>query len=113
MTREEILNMPAGNKIDALVSMMMLGQKPDLSMCRFVDGVYQPHAGKWIGHVTPLDYSVSIANAWTVLVRMNLTDFAIEKAGNHYCVVLAVKSACAETAPLAICRAALLTTLED
>ena len=90
MTRDEILNMPAGREMDAQVGYIVY---PDAKKHGFI--------------VCP-KYSTDIKDAWEVLEKLNLTDFTIEKAGAHYCVNLTIESACAETAPLAICRAALL-----
>ena len=96
MNQDEILNMPAGIEMDALVATKIMG-------------IDVKHDWHW-KHTTK-NYSDDMNAAWEVLAKLNLTDFCIEKVGEHYCVNLTIESACGETAPLAICRAALLAVV--
>ncbi len=127
MTREEILNMQAGYEIDLLIQVNLFQNAEHCGLS------YEEHSTPdgldgWSGFVCPACgrsedlcktekcvqlYSTRISKAWDVLEKLSLTDYVIEKVGDHYCVNFISESACAETAPLAICRAALLTTLED
>ena len=125
-TRGKILNMPAGREMDALVWMAMNNQKPDLSMCRYVDGDYQPNAGYPVGHIIPPPYSKEIYWAWNALSKFDQKEWDI-------CVYTHTDSEplvwettmCeyfedgigrqgkgeADTVPLAICRAILMATI--
>lgn len=122
LTREEIENMPAGREMDALVWMSLNDQHPDLSMCRFVDGEYQPNSGYPFGHISPPRYSTGISAAWEVVEKLHLMVRPSILSGNWVAMKFervylsgkweGVGEATADTAPLAICRAALLATLE-
>jgi len=117
LTREEIKNMPAGREMDVLVGKNVM------------------HLDLWYGDPTGFDipenvdywrtdtrdsddelclrcpyYSTNIARAWEVVERF--TDVEIEKAGLNYGCLIGVELVIAITVPLAICRAALLVTLE-
>jgi hypothetical protein len=112
MTRDEILNMPAGRELDALVWMALHGQEPNILVCRHVDGDYQPHAGYPSGHISPPHYSTDIAAAWEV---DKVTEIAmlnkVHGTWEAYCFTPSKeRSLCGKdkSAPLAICRAALL-----
>jgi hypothetical protein len=125
MTRDEILNMPAGREMDALVWMVINNQKPDLSMCRFVDGDYQPNAGYPAGHISPPRFSKSMVWAWDVFEGLSnnsqesLVGYDKEygwrvslwwfkgKGGIHELEFIG-----GETPAHAICRAALLAVME-
>ena len=118
----DILTMPAGREMDALIWMALHNQEPNISMCRFVDGDYQPHAGYPIGHISPPNYSTDIAAAWEVVNRLH-PDFSISLGFDDPATIEEIKWCCelyakdepfadfearADTAPLAICRAAYL-----
>lgn len=56
----------AGRELDALVWLALNGKKGEKTSqgilgCRYVDGDIQPHAGYPIGHISPPNYSTSIA----------------------------------------------------
>jgi len=100
MTRDEILNMPAGREMDALVSKKIFGI---------------PKSEIWLNVFQP---STSIASAWKVVEKYL---FQIHRGASGYlCVLMTpeeiegqdVFEASADTAPLAICRAALLAVME-
>ncbi len=103
MTCDEIMNMPEGREMDALIAERVMGKTGNL-----VKEIY-------------LDYSTDIAAAWKIVEwcrdkwSIEITD---EPMGD-YIVALWSRThfkewySRSESAPLAICRAALLTTLED
>ncbi len=119
MTRDEILNMPAGREMDALVWMALHEQSPDLTLCRFVDGDYQPNAGYPVGHISPPNYSTDIAAAWEVKEKIGFPISLVESmlGGDFSCEFLVdletseIVEGIAGTAPLAICRASLLAAM--
>jgi len=117
LTREEIIHMPAGREMDILVGKNIM------------------HLDLWYGDPTGFDipenidywrtdirdsddelclrcphYSKNIARAWEVVEKF--TDVEIEKAGLNYGCLIGVEMVIAVAAPLAICRAALLVTLD-
>ena len=121
MTRDEILNMPAGREMDALIENIIYKHSP-----------YQDGLGIWrveindeTGRVLP-KYTTSIAAAWEVvdeMIKGKGHHFAIqmnESCGNSvghlsFCEVLdsgefGIRNIVTieNDAPLAICRAALL-----
>jgi hypothetical protein len=134
LTREEIENMPAGEQMDIAIAEHVLGHvwvhnkrygcllSSDHAMAAIAEGLVK--AGKHPEHeasccISPLDrYSNVVEAAWLV------TDFLLAK-GWHYTVASSyvtgtlaqlkgvgvdkLYQARADTAPLAICRAALLT----
>jgi len=101
MTRDEILNMPAGEMMDKLICVNLF-----------------PHKNPEYWDL--LKYSTDIAAAWEVVEKMSYSfhveimsdingmawgcDFKDDPLHTTLCV--------AETAPLAICRAALLTVMK-
>ena len=104
MTREEILNMPAGREMDALIA-------------KFVMKVDSPH--------DVCKFSTDIADAWTVVEKMKSKHFRIyyksvpfhkddKEPIGWMCSVSGFEfmPEHADTAPLAICRAALLAVME-
>jgi hypothetical protein len=112
MARDEILNMEAGREMDALVAEKVMGYErvPDIKPYGFGDA--------WLQH-----YSTDIAAAWQVVGKLENNDFWWEASNvvpNSDPIVYEWKfvtvgrqgEACEFTAPLAICRAALLATLE-
>ena len=123
LTREAILAMPAGREMDALIAELVMGWRVEHEPYQFLDG----EAGT--GYDDPGDFqpSTDIAAAWEVVERLNLLDLYALKRSNEYDSQTAGyevgepscgdggrywdRLAEAETAPLAICRAALLTTI--
>lgn len=106
MTREEILNMPAGREMDAWIAEIVGWIIEDFT-------AISPRGSRWARNAHGDDdwlpyYSTDVLAAWEIIERY--TDAVVEKVGEHYYVNLFVDSAYAETAPLAICRAALLAT---
>ena len=117
MTRDEILNMPAGRELDVLVANKVLGIVPTK---------WHPLENPW-DEIPLRPYSTDIAAAWKVVERLHEKGFytgfyrngkgATDKRGNFIenwgvdigCVI---ELADQPTLPLAICRAALLAVLE-
>lgn len=110
MTRDEILNMPAGRALDALIEYhIMKTQVP-----RNSDGHLSRSWVDGYGYENTF-YSTDIAAAWDVVEKLNRDGWYVSVFTGH-------KFECAlshpnpkrgnyckgETAPLAICRAALL-----
>lgn len=113
MTRDEILTMEAGRELDALMWMALHGQEPNILVCRHVDSDYQPHAGYPSGHISPPHYSTDIAAAWEVIEKF--PGASMRHTGKFWFCDLwqdDYEYSQAETAPLAICRAALLVVME-
>jgi len=115
MTREDILNMQAGRETDALIWLSLNDKPLNILMCRHVDGDIQPHAGYPVGHISPPHYSTDIGAAWEVVEKMR----KIKRPVDIYSSVNGwianfdyMDIALGETAPLAICRAALLAVME-
>jgi hypothetical protein len=101
MTRDEILKMPAGREMDALIMEKVFNRKVS-------DGKVKSTVSN--RNVSILNYSIAIFSAWMVVEKMGYPiiwqepDFWVCSFGNY--------RATADTAPLAICRAALLASLE-
>ena len=101
LTRDEILNMPAGRKTDALVMAWVTEFSVD-------DNFYIPN------------YSTDFGAAWIVKEKLGLPISLVESmlGGDYSCEFLVdaetekIVEAIADTAPLAICRAALLAVME-
>ena len=101
MTRDEILNMPAGRELDRLVM-------------------------EWVTEFTVDDnfhipaYSTDIAAAWDVKGKIGFPISLVESmlGGDFSCELLIdadagkTVEAIADTAPLAVCRAALLAVMD-
>lgn len=130
MKKDYIENMPAGNEIDKLIGEKVMG------LCahewKFVphdddDGVYRIcqkcHLEFW-GLRPPTygchygSYSTDIAAAWEVVEKLRMfvlpfgkTDWCSTNTRNFRGAFENI--GVADTAPLAICRAALLATLKD
>lgn len=115
LTREQILAMPAGRELDILVQWHVIqgGKMPS--------NTYVPHAYLVQGPETiesTMDlkrYSTDIACAWLVVEKMRLEGSMPEltsgEPNDDWQCWTCLTSAFADTAPLAICRAALLSTL--
>lgn len=139
MTRDEILNMPAGREMDALVGKMLgldvrlseswVGDLSILGVSDKVTFVGEFTAEReWVdegdfyyvdanGSHRLLDYSTDIAAAWSITDKFYSVDLMRISNGTIYeCYVVKKTNkdghANAETAPLAICRAALLAVTE-
>lgn len=129
LTREAILTMPAGRVMDLHVAVMMIGEYgqdalaflDDKEMMEYVS-TYTPD-GDLRGWPA---YSTDIASAWRALEKVHvgfeimtcidLTRFRVKVWTKNSRVVDGIRlpsaAVIAATAPLAICRALLLTTLE-
>lgn len=107
MTRDEILNMPAGRKMDLLIARILYPEATQL--------IIMPK------------YSTDIAAAWEV-VEFFHPNFSVDLSYDDPQTVEEIKWCCelcankepyddfearADTAPLAICRAALLATMDE
>jgi hypothetical protein len=129
MTRDEILTMEAGRKMDALIAEKVFGyvrmHYPDENTWgeRSYDDKFP--SCDCFRQVPSRDYSTDIAAAWEVVEKFShqaTNELARKQGFSHWqlnsypdsgwaCRIGSL-SAHADTAPLAICRAALLTTLE-
>lgn len=115
MTREEILNMPAGRDMDKLISIHLFSMEWDGGNPIF------GYCGRW---PWPVPFSADIAAAWEVFVKLlDIDPSADIGRSNHPHGMWAVglnqdemgpnDLVFGETAPLVICRAALLMVLEE
>jgi hypothetical protein len=116
MTREEILNIPAGREMDKLIAERITKLKGIKwsSYCP-IDWIYH-HAGGLGWSVIPF-YSTNISAAWQVVEKLNekwsvrvISYYQSDCLANIWDVKNFDKSymARADTVPLALCRAALL-----
>lgn len=117
MTRDEILNMPAGREMDALIAERVMGRDVLLG-----SDWYFPSPYGFGGHKSVPHYSTDIGNAWEVVDEM-------QAARNYWAYTGSLSSYCyamfaghqsqheyraeADKMPLAICRAALLAVMEE
>lgn len=138
MTREEILAMPAGPKLDALIAEKVMGWTSYESHLTCEDFgtrgeplIFWNPPGMTSAGATLPPFSTDIAAAWQVVERLIerkvLLWVHVSPAGNYRCECRQVVQSevtkswyqrraadvIAETAPLAICHAALLATLEN
>lgn len=143
MTRDEILNMPAGREMDVLISDKVFGMRLEKNY-GLAGGYYWVGNGVHFGERPANDveeYSTDIAAAWKVVEKISemlLSEKLSAPNGYNYLTLsqLGYKTgyaasfdclfndnwyediteykfaARAETAPLAICRAALLAVME-
>lgn len=113
LTREEIEQALPGRSLDRLVA-ALAGWEYKRSIGRWVE------PGGAMAHVNPPEFSTDIAAAWQVVEKLNADGWghrhsvyspAAERPGWAWEFAIGAKSfeGTAETAPLAICRAALLT----
>ena len=101
----DYLNMPEGEEIDILVARKVLGHT-----------VQQDSSGQWFEGFTSLArYSDSLQSAWNAAERIMSTQnafFTVSRKGVQWMAEFEINRfrhfAFADTAPLAICRAALL-----
>ena len=115
-----VKELQAGRELDALVAEKVMGLKPH-RMISCPDNkpgclVYH-YEGAWEGYVIP-DYSTSISAAWEVVEKLGVNDFVhLSWMPGHKLWTCSLDSTMfggyinlsveADTAPLAICRAAL------
>lgn len=127
MTRDEILAMPAGREMDALVAEKIFGLKTywreEVVRERGITNRQETAVIKTLCVVSRTAlfvqayyYSTNIAAAWEVVERNRGEAFTLLKSPIHggYFASFVHKdeeSVFAHTAPLAICRAALLTVI--
>ena len=101
----DFLNMPAGEEIDILVARKVFGHV-----------VQQDSSGQWFeGFTLIARYSDSLQSAWNAAERLISTKdafYTVRRKGKQWMAEFEIKKvknfAFADTAPLAICRAALL-----
>lgn len=132
MTRDEILNMKAGREMDALIAIKVMGWEWKPVGDRFINHERLTHPdGKHYGGMRYSDgeieytnrleeYSTNMGAAWEVVEAMEGKWFwfslsnVVPNSGDA--IVYEAKFnqvyTCEETAPLAICRAALLAVVE-
>lgn len=130
MTREEIMNMPAGREIDDLMATKVLGFRKEISstmigyggkpVYQYCEGILVRYKGVFLPH-----YSHDIEAAWEVVknivgnkgFKLDQFDLSyIHDGENTFAWVCTFDNhggsledmTDADTAPLAICRAALL-----
>jgi hypothetical protein len=133
LTRTEILKMPAGREIDALVAQMVFGWKYAAQLLfppNDHPAMIEHWAANWDEHGNPNwlpHYSENISRAWEIVDEMCKRQFRYEVGGNFMGLghIYAAfdneqwadgnppSKAFAETVPLAICRSALLTLTES
>lgn len=124
-TREEILNMPAGREMDALIATKVMGWKVDDLTATSPTGSSNsriPHGDEWLEY-----YSTDMTTAWLVVEKLMHDGFIWKSNGNEACGNLIYSFSFAKNddgyedyfqtydsgitennLPLAICRAALL-----
>lgn len=145
MTRDEIINMPAGRKMDALIAELVMGLSVEHLPVRYEEGNTEDGADGWSGFVCPrcrrpqdmLDepcaknYSTDITAAWQVVELLSNDGYAPnlvnDDGGKWYLSFDGTQNLdpvtfvtaftdtpelWCESAPLAICRAALLADVE-
>ena len=110
MTRDEILNMPAGREMDALIAVAIGWVIEDVT-------AISPSGSKWARNVHGDDawlpyYSTDIAAAWEVVVEFN-NECTLNNVHGIWGVHFHGGVGESKSAPLAICRAALLAVMED
>ena len=121
MTRDEILTMPAGREMDALIGDFVLVLTVDPTRCPYCAGdLWQgkdrsrcTNCSRWL-YSPYKQYSDEIESAWEVIEKFRDDSVEVVLSGRHVqweCIV-GIDSAYAKTAPLAICRAALLTKVD-
>lgn len=114
MTRDEILNMPAGFKMDILIAEKVFDYPEEVIR----NNGFKKDGDWMVGTIKP--YSTDIAAAWEVVDKAYIT--SLRRVVNNEPDTPALwqafiyadpnLSGIASTAPLAICRAALLATLK-
>ena len=121
MTRDEILNMPAGREMDVMIEKIVFGHEPYLDAL----DIWRVDAGKDLERLLP-KYSTNINSAFEALYKWldeNSTytvyiDFVNTTIGRIHEIVLwgmddqPIYDARDESLSTAICRAALLAVME-
>lgn len=110
MTRDEILAMPAGREMDVCISEMFFKRKNR-----------QDFLGIWIENVAEYEhvmphYSETYQDAMQIIGSPDMKEIYFEKSDEEYFCMIGDNFDTAvteKTLPLAICRAALLATLEE
>jgi hypothetical protein len=112
MNKDEVLKMPAGYEIDALVLASVFG------VMAFRDNCGRPYKIGFFQENEPVpNYSGDMSSAWAVVEKIldGNRDIAIRSSAHGWHVTIETKFfeyvANAETIPLAICQAALLTVI--
>lgn len=119
LTREEIMHMPAGREMDALIATQVFGHevKRDTVLTTFVP--FRVDTVEWSeGFTTLAHYSTDIEAAWEVIEELTRDHYDFDvwsETDSIWCEIFKGVSATAnaKTAPLAICRAALLLKNSD
>lgn len=141
MTRDEILQVGAGYELDRFIANKVMGWQEtsdaiyetrldksfvvavdDFDVCDGKRRVFLQ--SKWRGEAWRWEPSINIADAWDIINKMiedgtfiNLGHgglvWRVNISTRHLYERLEFMSVTAETAPLSICRAALIATLED
>ena len=117
MTRDDILNMPAGREMDALIEKLVFCHAPYLDSL----DIWRVAVDENMERVLP-KYSTDIAAAWEVTEKfwsVKVNKYLDGKEWRAYVVRLSNDNksnsdggSFADTAPLAICRAALLAVMD-
>jgi hypothetical protein len=141
LTREQIINEPAGSRLDAWVAEHVFGVVPriirvqgstEYVACQTDNPFFQDGSADkpmLIAHAQPREYSTDIAAAWSVVekIRTGIQPRMVTLVQYHgtgcggYCMIESCRSGevlgkdrytvSGDTMPLAICRAALVATL--
>ena len=125
MTKDEILNMPAGREMDALIAEMVMGIEPisfdDETKCPECEATMRFCGSRsWCSschewrHSPYKEYSEDISDAWFVFLKFQEVNIA--HIGDDYfaAIVDKIKGFTVivdKSAPLAICRSALLAVM--
>lgn len=111
MTADDIRAMSAGRELDAEIATRIMGWRPFKD--EWNDGFHCPDQWRDWQEFQP---STNIADSWAVVEKIakdrKITVSSDETAFLWHCRITGEIFVRAETAPLSICRAALLTTLK-
>lgn len=127
MTRDEILNMPAGREMDYLIATCIMGWKLAMVQNGTYPSQYLVH--QTLGRILPDDfdrYSTDLSTAFEVIQKMHEMKYKYTLHGHFMGSELQIATfdhqdwadanplykAVADSAPLAICRAALLAVMK-
>ena len=116
MNAEDILKMEAGREMDLLVSKLIVSKKIPATSWHNGETIYYEDINENELRKMP-DYSTDISAAWEVVKKLKeisaFVEVTLYDCGHNSCKLNPFKNIYveADTAPLAICRAALLTTL--
>jgi hypothetical protein len=115
MTRDEILNMPAGREMDYLVAEMVMKIRPRIASTEYIgkEVVGRKYDAVINHEIIELPfYSTDISAAWEVILEMRENGFGCDmdvgSKGWGCRFGVGGEIVTAESMPLAICRAALL-----